>query len=62
VVNELGGGLIDDDPEQFLAIGMTQSGKLVTVCYEIREDDIGPYFWLVTLWKTTFNEKKRYMI
>lgn len=58
--SEIGGGLICDDPEQHLSILGTTSGKLISICYEIREDDKGYYIWLVTLWKTTKEEKRRY--
>ena len=48
-----------DDPEQFRAIGWVK-GKLYSVIYEIREDDEGEYYHLVTLWKSTSQEVKLY--
>ncbi len=48
-----------DAPEQFRAIGWVQ-GKLFSVIYEIREDDEGEYYHLVTLWKSTLKEVKLY--
>jgi len=48
-----------DRPEQFRAIGWVQ-GKLYSVIFEIREDDNGEYYHLVTLWKSTSQEVKLY--
>ncbi len=48
-----------DDPEQFRAIGWVK-GILYTVIYQIREDDEGEFHHLVTLWKSTRQEKKIY--
>ena len=48
-----------DDPEQFRAIGWVQ-GKLYSVIYEIREDDNGEYYHLVTLWRSTKQEEQLY--
>jgi uncharacterized DUF497 family protein len=48
-----------DDPEQFRAIGWVK-GKLYSVIYEIREDENGEYYHLVTLWKSTKQEEKLY--
>ncbi|MEW5816538.1 MAG: BrnT family toxin [Spirochaetota bacterium] len=48
-----------DEPEQFRAIGWVK-GKLYSVIYEIREDDEGEYYHLVTLWKSTSQEVKLY--
>ena len=48
-----------DDPEQFRAIGWVK-GELVSVIYEVREDDQGVYYHLVTLWKSTKQEEKLY--
>lgn len=48
-----------DDPEQFRAIGWVK-GKLYTVIYEVREDQKGEYYHLVTLWKSTKQEEKLY--
>ena len=49
----------NDDPEQWRAIGWSQ-GLLYSVIYEEREDDEGPYYHLVTLWKATQEEIKLY--
>ena len=35
-------------------------GRLYSVIFETREDDEGEYFHLITLWKTTKQERKRY--
>ena len=48
-----------DDPEQFRAIGWVK-GKLYTVIYEVREDQDGDYYHLVTLWKSIKQEEKLY--
>ena len=48
-----------DVPEQFRAIGWVQ-GELYSVIYEIREDDEGEYYHLVTLWRSTSQEVKLY--
>lgn len=48
-----------DDPEQFRAIGWVK-GKLYSVIFEIRQDDEGVYYHLVTLWKSTSQEVKLY--
>ena len=48
-----------DDPEQFRAIGWVK-GKLYSVIYEIREDEEGKYYHLITLWKATSQEEKLY--
>ena len=55
---DLGGGLKGYDPEQHYAIGFATNGALITLIYEFRDDDEGAYLWLVTLWKTTKEEKK----
>jgi uncharacterized DUF497 family protein len=49
----------NDAPEQFRAIGWAQ-GKLYSVIYEVREDDKGEYYHLVTLWRSTKQEEKLY--
>ena len=46
-----------DCPEQWRAVGWAK-GKLYSVIYEEREDDEGGYHHLVTLWKSTKEEKK----
>jgi hypothetical protein len=48
-----------DDPEQFRAIGWVR-GILYSVIYEIREDEQGEYYHLVTLWKSTKQEENLY--
>ena len=48
-----------DYPEQFRAIGWVK-GKLYSVIYEVREDEEGEYYHLVTLWKSTPQEEKLY--
>lgn len=49
----------NDDPEQFRAIGWVK-GKLFSIIFEVREDDLGEYYHLVTLWKSTSEEVKLY--
>lgn len=46
-------------PEQYRAIGWV-SGTLYSVIFEIREDGEGEYYHLVTLWKSTREEKRLY--
>ena len=48
-----------DDPEQFRAIGWV-AGRLYSLIYEIREDDEGKYYHLVTFWKSTKEERRLY--
>jgi len=48
-----------DNPEQWVAIGWV-NGLLYSVIYEEREDDAGTYTHLVTLWKSTKAERKKY--
>jgi len=48
-----------DNPEQYRAIGWVK-GKLYSVIFEIREDEEGEYYHLVTLWKSTSKEEKLY--
>ena len=48
-----------DDPEQFRAIGWVK-GKLYSIIFEIREDEKGEYYHLVTLWRSTNEEIKLY--
>ncbi len=48
-----------DFPEQYRAIGW--AGKqLYTVIFEIREDEDGEFYHLVTLWKATRQERQLY--
>lgn len=48
-----------DDPEQSAAIGFAQ-GQLITLVHEHREDEDGELTWLVTYWKATKEEAKKY--
>ena len=59
IEKELAGGIKNDDPEQYYSIGFDTNGKMLTVVYELREDNKGMYVWIVTLWKTTKEEKAR---
>jgi len=49
----------NDDPEQYIGIGFA-NGILVSVVYEFREDTEGEFIWLITYWKATKQEAKRY--
>jgi uncharacterized DUF497 family protein len=46
-------------PEQYRAIGWV-SGRLYSIIFEIREDNDGEYYHLITLWKATKEEQKLY--
>ena len=48
-----------DDPEQYRAVGWVK-GRLFTVIFEIREDRMGEYYRLVTLWQATPQERRLY--
>ena len=48
-----------DVPEQYRAIGWVGE-RLYSLIFEIREDDGGEYYYLVTLWKSTREEQKLY--
>jgi uncharacterized DUF497 family protein len=48
-----------DDPEQYRAIGWVKE-KLYSVIFEFREDKKGEYIHLVTLWKSTSQERSVY--
>ncbi len=48
-----------DDPEQYRAIGWVR-GNLYSVIFEIRTDSEGEYYRLVTLWKSTQEERGLY--
>ncbi len=50
---------IPDIPEQWRAVGWVD-GRLWTVVYEERVDSDGTYFHLVTLWKSTREEREQY--
>jgi len=46
-------------PEQYRAIGWV-NGKLYSVIFEVRDDEQGEYYHLITLWKATSEEIKLY--
>ena len=48
-----------DLPEQFIVIGLVK-GNFHSVIYEVREDEKGEYYHLVTLWRSTKEEIKLY--
>jgi len=48
-----------DLPEQYRAIGWVGQ-KLYSLIFEIREDDEGEFYHLVTLWKSTREERQLY--
>ena len=48
-----------DDPAQYRAIGWVQ-GKFYSVIFEIRGDEKGEHYHLVTLWKSTKHEERLY--
>ena len=48
-----------DDPEQFRVIGRVKD-RLYSLIYEIREDAVGEYYHLVTLWRATKEEQNLY--
>ena len=48
-----------DNPEQFRAIGWAR-GMLISIIFEIRDDEEGEYYHLVTLWRSTKQEEKLY--
>ncbi len=48
-----------DVPEQYLAIGWA-GGRMYSVIFEIREDEEGELWHLVTLWKSTKEEIQLY--
>jgi uncharacterized DUF497 family protein len=49
----------EDWPEQYRAIGWVRE-RLYSVILEIREDKVGEYYHLVTLWKATKEEQRLY--
>jgi uncharacterized DUF497 family protein len=49
----------NDDPEQFRAIGWC-AGRLCSVIFEVRHDERGEYYHLVTAWKATKEEEQSY--
>ena len=46
-------------PEQYRAIGWV-GDQLYAVIFEVREDNEGEYYHLVTLWKATKQEQRLY--
>ncbi|HEX7728759.1 MAG TPA: BrnT family toxin [Terracidiphilus sp.] len=48
-----------DVPEQYRAIGWV-GGRLFSLIFEVREDREGEYYHLVTLWRSTREEKDLY--
>jgi uncharacterized DUF497 family protein len=48
-----------DMPEQYRAIGWV-GDRLFSVIFELREDEEGEYYHLVTLWRSTREEEKLY--
>jgi uncharacterized DUF497 family protein len=48
-----------DIPEQYRAIGWVGE-KLYALIFEVREDNDGEYYHLVTLWKATTQEQQLY--
>jgi uncharacterized DUF497 family protein len=48
-----------DWPEQYRAIGWVGQ-RLCTLIFEMRDDEEGDYYHLVTLWKATREEKQLY--
>ncbi len=50
----------NDEPWQGIAIGYAQ-GELLTLVYEIRENEEGiSYYWLITYWPSTKSERRIY--
>jgi len=49
----------NDDPLQFAAIGVI-GARMVTLMFEERRDEEGPYLWLVTYWISTASEREIY--
>jgi uncharacterized DUF497 family protein len=48
-----------DVPEQYRAIGWVGE-RLYSLIYEMREDEEGEFYHLVTLWKSTREEEELY--
>lgn len=48
-----------DVPEQYRAVGWV-GGRLYSLIFEVREDQEGEYYHLVTLWKATPQEQRLY--
>jgi uncharacterized DUF497 family protein len=51
--------LRSDMPEQYCAIGWVGQ-RLYSLVFEMREDDEGEFYHLVTLWKSTREEEELY--
>ncbi|HLH19632.1 MAG TPA: BrnT family toxin [Bryobacteraceae bacterium] len=47
------------DPEQFRALGWC-GGRLCSVIFEIRRDEEGEFYHLITAWKATKEEEQSY--
>jgi uncharacterized DUF497 family protein len=48
-----------DVPEQYRVIGWV-GGRMYSLIFEMRHDSAGEYYHLVTLWKSTQQERKLY--
>jgi len=48
-----------DLPEQYRAIGWV-AGRLYSLVFEVREDNEGEFYRLITLWKATKEEQRLY--
>lgn len=48
-----------DMPEQFRAIGWVGQ-RMYSLIFEVREDEEGEFYHLVTLWKSTHEEEELY--
>ena len=48
-----------DVPEQYVAVGWVRD-RLYSVIFEIREDEEGEILHLITLWRSTQEEVRRY--
>lgn len=49
----------NDDPEQYRAIDWS-CGRLCSVIFEVRHDEEGEYYRLITAWKATEREEQSY--
>jgi len=49
----------NDDSEQFRAIGWCR-GRICSAIFEVRYDEEGEYYHLVTAWKATKEEEQSY--
>ncbi len=49
----------NDDQEQYRVIGWAK-GRLISLVFDIREDGLGEYYHLITLWRATRQERKLY--